>query len=75
MPEFVKEISLKNYELIEKPILLIGDCTQKWIDSWAGVLKDQLKDIAFGCVYHGKTTYNFRIPYKTSLNYVRLDEA
>ena len=74
LPEFVKENSLSNYELIKKPILLVGDCTNKWIDKHAGDLNKQLKDIAFGCVYHGKDTYNFRVPYKTSGNRFRLDE-
>jgi len=74
LPEFVKGNSLSNYELINKPILLVGDCTNKWIDKHAGDLNKQLKDIAFGCVYHGKDTYNFRVPYKTSGNRFRLDE-
>ncbi|MBU4444755.1 hypothetical protein KJ656_06700 [bacterium] len=75
LPEFVKENSLEYYKLIEKPILLIGDCTQKWIDKNAKDLNNQLKDIAFGCLYHGRATYNFRIPYNTSRNCFRLDEA
>ena len=73
LPEFVKEISLSNYELIEKPILLVGDCTNKWIDKHVGDLNKQLRDIAFGCIYQGTGTYNFRMPYKTSGNRFRLD--
>jgi len=78
LPEFVKERSLKNYKLIEKPILLVGNCTKKWIrdvavrDKGKG-LNTQLKDIAFGCLYQGKGNYNFRIPYNTSHNCFRLD--
>lgn len=73
LPEFVKENSLANYDLIEKPILLVGGCTNKWIDNNAASLNSQLKDIAFGCLYRGKTTYNFRIPFQTSRNCFRLD--
>ena len=75
LPEFVKESSLSNYDLIEKPILLVGDCTENWIDNNANDLNSQLKDIAFGCLYQGRSTYNFRIPFKTSRNCFRLDEA
>jgi hypothetical protein len=63
LPEFVKEQSLENYELIQKPILLVGDCTQKWIDKNADDLNDHIKNVAFGSLYHGKNTYNFRIPF------------
>ncbi len=75
LPDFVNENSLSNYELIEKPILLVGDCTNKWIDKNAQDLNSQLKDIAFGCIYHGRSTYNFKIPFKTSRNCFRLDES
>ena len=75
LPPFVTEDSLLQYTLIHKPILLVGDCTQKWIDNNANDLNNQLKDIAFGCLYQGKGTYNFRIPYKTSNYCFRLDEA
>lgn len=75
LPPFVTEDSLLQYTLIHKPILLVGDCTRKWIDQNADRLNNQLKDIAFGCLYRGKTTYNFRIPYKTYNNCFRLGEA
>jgi len=74
LPKYVKENSLENFKLIEKPILLVGDCTQNWIDNYAKkTLNKQLQGIAFGCVYHGKTTWNFRIPSKTVGNYFKLD--
>jgi len=68
LPAFVKEESLKGYKLIEKPIFLVGDCTRKWINKNADDLNSHLKNIAFGCVYHGIKTLNFKIPYKTSRN-------
>ncbi len=73
LPEFVKEESMEDFELIEKPILLVGDCTQKWIDKNATDLNKYLSNIAFGCIYHGRNTFNFQIPYKTSRNCYRLD--
>ena len=72
LPSFVKEDSLSQYKPLHKPILLVGDCTQKWIDDNADRLNNLLKDIAFGCIYHGSKTFNFSIPYKTSRNCHRL---
>jgi len=74
LPGFAKDDSLKNYRLIEKPILLVGDCTRQWIDKNADDINTRLKDISFGCLYQGKTNYNFKIPYKTSRNCFRLEE-
>ncbi len=74
LPGFAKDDSLKDYRLIENPILLVGDCTQQWIDKNAEDINNRLKDIAFGCLYQGKTNYNFKIPYKKSRNCFRLDE-
>jgi hypothetical protein len=74
LPDFVNDNSLSNYDLIEKPILLVGDCTQQWIDDYAKkTLIPQLKDIAFACVFHGPKTYNFNIPDKSTHNRFRLD--
>ncbi len=73
LPKFIMEKSLEEFELIEKPILLVGDCTQKWIDKNAVTLNKKLRDIAFGCVYQGRNTFEFRIPYKTTQYYYRLD--
>lgn len=66
LPGFAKEKSIQSFDIIEKPILLIGDCTQDWINRNAEELNSQLKDIAFGCLYQGKSTNDFRIPYKPS---------
>lgn len=65
LPAFsTKEKSLLEYTFIEKPILLIGNCTQEWIEKRTEELEKKLKGIAFGCVYQGKNTFNFNIPYK-----------
>jgi hypothetical protein len=73
LPKYVKENSLENFKLIEEPILLVGDCTQPWIKDNFDSLNSKLKGIAFGCVYHGKKTWNFEIPYKTGKNRFNLD--
>jgi len=73
LPPFVTEDSLLQYKLIHKPILLVGDCTRDWISDNAGRLNSLLKEIAFGCIYHGRNTYNFNMPIKTYRNCFRLD--
>jgi hypothetical protein len=74
LPVFAKDDSLKDYRLIERPILLVGDCTQQWIDKNADNINDRLKGISFGSLYQGKTNYNFKISYKTSRNCFRLTQ-
>ena len=66
LPTYVEEISLENFELIEKPILLIGDCTTPWITENAKRINDSIREFAFGSVYHGIGTNTFQIPYKTN---------
>jgi len=65
--------SLDGFELIEKPILLVGDCSNKWIERHSPDIDGYLKDIAFGCLYRGKGTQSFEIPDKTSGHVHRLD--
>ena len=73
LPPFVTEDSLLQYKLIHKPILLVGDCTINWIAKNADDLNNLLKKIAFGCIYHGSSTFNFNLPIKTSRYCYRLD--
>jgi hypothetical protein len=67
LPEFVKEKTLKDYSIVPKPILLVGDCSNEWIEQNARKLDEELKDIAFGCFYHGSDA-KFYIPSKTTGN-------
>lgn len=71
IPKFVKEESLGNFELIEKPVLLVGDCPQKWIDENTKHLNPHICEVAFGCIYQGRNTFNFKVPYKPSRNCYR----
>ena len=52
-----------NFELLEKPILLVGDCTQDWIDDHAPQINAKVSEHAFGSVYQGPSTFSFRVPY------------
>jgi len=60
--------SLDEYTIQEKPILLVGDCTQKWIDRNGVELNEKIKDFSYGAFYHGAKTQHFYIPEKTRGN-------
>lgn len=60
--------SLEGFTFEERPILLIGDCTQGWINRHEEKLDKAIKDIAYGCFYQGKSTRAFFIPEKTKGN-------
>jgi hypothetical protein len=60
--------SLDAFRIEKRPILLIGDCTQSWIERNYSEINSGIKDIAFGCFYQGKTTRDFYIPPKTIRN-------
>ena len=72
---FSKFKSLMNFELLEKPILLVGDCSQGWIDDHAVQINTKVSKYAFGCVYQGPSTFSFQIPFETSGNSYRFDES
>lgn len=54
--------SLNGYTFEERPILLIGDCTQDWINKQKDDLNEAIQDIAYGCFYQGGATRRFSIP-------------
>lgn len=60
--------SLDAFTFEEKPILLIGDCTQDWIKQQRDRLNKAIEKIAYGCFYQGKSTRQFYIPEKTKGN-------
>jgi hypothetical protein len=66
--------SLRNFELLEKPILLVGDCNQAWIDVHAAQLNAKVAQYSFGCVFQGPSTFSFQIPFETSGNSYRFHE-
>lgn len=68
LPSFISIDSLEGFTLLEKPVLLIGNCKQKWINDNSELINSRLKDIAFGCIYQGETSFNFALPTKTSRN-------
>lgn len=59
---------LSDLQIETKPILLIGDCTKKWIKDNSESINEKIKDFAYGAVYHGRQTNSFSIPTKNQKN-------
>jgi hypothetical protein len=69
LPEGFSELnSLDDFEFEEKPILLVGDCTQNWIKENSERIDAKLQGIAYACFYQGEKTRTFRIPPKNQGN-------
>ena len=65
MPVWIGEKQIdgiEDFNLQVKPILLVGDCTQKWIDDNSPSINLALGDVAFGCIYQGRGTIDFGVP-------------
>jgi hypothetical protein len=60
--------SLDGFKFEERPILLIGDCTQFWIEKNYKRLNKAVQNVAYGCFYQGKNTRRFSIPTKNTRN-------
>ncbi len=60
-------VSLSNYTIEEKPLLLIGGCEQEWINTYAKKIDEKIKHVAVGAYYFGKPNNCDLIP-KTRSN-------
>jgi hypothetical protein len=54
--------------MINKPILIIGDCSQEWIDDNNENIYNHISNVALGCICHGINTHSFSIPIKNTGN-------
>lgn len=62
LPKTISESSLTCYEVIPKPILLIGDCTQEWINKNCKDINDKIRNVAYACFYQGSSSFDFYVP-------------
>lgn len=60
--------SLDGFVFEERPILLIGDCNQIWIDKNYERLNKAIQSFTYGCFYQGKRTRRLSVPSKTTDN-------
>jgi hypothetical protein len=66
-----EELARKNifdFGILDKPLLLFGDCEQAWIDDFSGILDEKIKDVAVGCYYFGKPNCSCEIINRTKAN-------
>ncbi len=68
LPPDCKVDSLDSFQVETRPILLVGDCTQLWIDKNAEEINARISGCALGAFYHGSTTRGFHIPSKPTGN-------
>ena len=69
LPKGLKSISsLKDFSLEKKPLLLFGDCQQKWINNIAKDINARIDKVAVGAYYFGGTKYNCDVIAKTNRN-------
>lgn len=47
--------NIDNFVLETKPLLAVGNCNQKWINSQAPLINEQIKDVAIGAYYFGSS--------------------
>lgn len=60
--------SLESFEFEEKPILLVGDCTQRCITDNIERIDLKLRGVAYASFYQGEKTRTLRIPPKSQGN-------
>jgi len=69
LPKMLKSLnSLAGYSLEERPLLLFGDCEQKWINNEAKGINSRINKVACGTCYLGGTKYNCNLIPKTKGN-------
>jgi len=60
--------TLEGFTLFKKPLLLFGDCEQKWINHNAKHIDARIKKVAVGAYYFGRPDYNCDIIKKSKRN-------
>jgi hypothetical protein len=71
LPSF-SSIDIKNiddYEIESRPLLIIGNCSDAWIDDNAKEIDARLNEIALGTIYQSLQTNNFRGLRQSSSRY------
>ena len=54
-PELDRISTLDNYDIETRPILLLGDCKQDWIDDNSETLDNKIRFVAYGTYYYGSS--------------------
>lgn len=68
LPSCILKEDINNYGILEKPLLLFGDCEQTWIDENASMINTKIQSQAIGCYYFGNSVYKCDIIEKSKRN-------
>lgn len=68
LPECLMSEQIVGYQVLEKPLLLFGDCEQAWINKISGELDNKIRPYAIGCYYFGKPDYQCDLIKETKRN-------
>ncbi len=68
LPECLIFEDIDEYQVLDKPLLLFGNCEQAWIDKFSGELDNKIKNCAVGAYYFGRPDYNCDLIRKTERN-------
>jgi hypothetical protein len=68
LPKGCEIESLDGFKVETYPILLVGDCTQLWIDKNAQDINERIGADALGAFYQGRSTRYFHIPANSTGN-------
>lgn len=68
LPECLMSEKIDEYQVLEKPLLLFGDCEQSWINRISGDLDNKIRPYAIGCYYFGKPNYECDLIKETKRN-------
>ena len=49
---------VSDFTIETRPMLLVGDCTRKWIEKYSGELNWKIRDHAYGAIYHGRNHHH-----------------
>jgi len=61
----VRKLVITNWQVESKPLLVFGDCKQKWIDQNAASIKEKIESVAYGAYYFGKPKYTLELYLKS----------
>jgi hypothetical protein len=64
----VRKLTLDNWKIEFRPLLLFGDCTQSWINNNATDIDKKIKDVAYGAYYFGSSDRSLDLIPKTQKN-------
>ena len=76
LPKGLKVLnSLKGFSLEKKPLLLFGDCQQKWINNNATDINARIDKVAVGAYYFGGTKYCCDLIARTKRNQLGVNKV